>query len=107
MLTYSRTLNGDLEGLGMRDAFVPNGADFTGMSSAGKSLYVSFVKQKTFVRVDENGTEAAAATVTGVGVTSIPSAVVMRVDRPYLFVFRERLSGTLLFMGKMTTMAGA
>ncbi len=107
MLTYSRTLNGDLEGLGMRDAFVPNGADFTGMSSAGKSLYVSFVKQKTFVRVDENGTEAAAATVTGVGVTSIPSAVVMRVDRPYLFVLRERLSGTLLFMGKMTTMAGA
>ena len=107
MLTYSRTLNNDLAGLGMRDAFVPNGADFTGMSSAGKSLYVSFVKQKTYVRVDENGTEAAAATATGVGTISLPSTVVMRVDRPYLFVIRERLSGTLLFMGKITNMAGA
>lgn len=103
---YARTLNGDLDQLGMHDAFVPNGADFTGMSSAGKSLYVSFVKQKTFVRVDENGTEAAAATATGVGVISLPSTVLMRVDRPYLFVIRERLSGTLLFMGKITSMAG-
>ncbi len=105
-LTYSRTLNHDLAALGVQNAFVPNVADFTGMSSAGKSLYVSFVKQKTYVRVDEAGTEAAAATVTGVGVTALPSAIVMRVDRPYLFVIRERLTGALLFMGKITNLAG-
>ncbi len=105
-LTYARTLNGDLQALGMRDAFVPNGADFTRMSSAGKSLFIDFVKQKTYVRVDENGTEAAAATVTGIGVTSAGPTLTMRVDRPYLFVIRERLTGTLLFMGKIASMEG-
>jgi serine protease inhibitor len=106
-LTYSRTLNGDLAALGMRDAFVPNGADFTGMSSQGNSLYISFVKQKTYVRVDEEGTEAAAASATGVGTTAVEDPVIVRVDRPYLFVIRERLTGTLLFMGKITSAAGA
>ena len=101
-LTYGRTLNGDLMALGMPSAFDPDAADFSRMSAAG-GLYISFVKQNTFVHVDESGTEAAAATATGVGVTSVqePPPAVMRVDRPYLFVIRERLSGTLLFMGKI------
>ena len=52
--------------------------------------------------IDEEGTEAAA--VTGVGVTATAAQVpkVMRVDRPYIFVIRERLSGTVLFMGRIT-----
>jgi serpin B len=59
------------------------------------------VEQKTFVEVNEEGTEAAAATAVGVGVTSAPLVVTMRVDRPFVFAIRERLSGTILFLGVM------
>ena len=103
-LSYERTLNDDLAALGMKVPFVPNKADFTRMSPAGLNLYISFVKQKTFVDVHEEGTEAAAVTVTGISVTSAPVVTPMRVDRPYLFVLRERLSGTVLFMGKISRM---
>lgn len=103
-LNWERKLNDDLKALGMRQAFVPDGADFTRMAAApaGNHLYVDFVKQKTFVAVDEEGTEAAAVTAVGIGVTSAPPS--MRVDRPYIFVLRERLSGTILFMGKIVRM---
>ena len=100
-LEYERTMNDDLSALGMVVPFEPNVADFTRMSPLGKQLYISFVKQNTFVNVDEEGTEAAAVTVTGIGATLAPAYSVMRVDRPFLFVIRERLSGTVLFMGKV------
>ena len=100
-LSYERLLNDDLKALGMVAPF-GDGADFTRMSSLGRQLYISFVKQNTFVKVDEEGTEAAAVTVVAVGVTSVgPRFHVMRIDRPFLFVIRERLSGTILFMGKV------
>jgi serine protease inhibitor len=100
-LTYERKLNDDLKALGMHDAFVPDGADFTGMAAApvGHHLYIDFVKQKTFVDINEEGTEAAAATAVGISLTSAPPS--MRVDRPYLVAIRERLSGTILFIGKI------
>ena len=105
-LEWSRVLNDDLETLGMHDAFVPDGADFTRMSTTrGHSLYIDQVKQKTFLDINEVGTEAAAVTSVGVSVTSVtappPS---LRVDRPFIFVIRERLSGTILFMGKIVRM---
>lgn len=105
-LKWERKLNDDLKALGMQQAFVPDGADFTRMAASpiGLHLYVQFVKQNTFVAVDEEGTEAAAVTVVGVGVTSLPVIPVMRVDRPWLFVLRERLTGTILFMGKIVRM---
>jgi serine protease inhibitor len=106
-LSYERQLKSDLQALGMRAAFIPDGADFTKMSSRGRELYIKFVKQKTFVDVNEEGTEAAAATAVGIGVTSMPLTVTMRVDRPYIFVLRERLSGTLLFMAKIARMPAA
>lgn len=101
-LTYTRKLNDDLKALGMAVAF-DDRADFSRMAdpSAGH-LFISFVLQKAFVDINEEGTEAAAATVVGIGVTSAPLDTEMRVDRPYLFVIRERLSGTILFMGKVT-----
>jgi serine protease inhibitor len=49
--------------------------------------------------VNEVGTEAAAVTVVGIGVTSAPMPV--RIDRPFVFAIRERLSGTILFLGKI------
>jgi serine protease inhibitor len=105
-LEYERKLNDDLKALGMLDAFVPDGADFTRMAPAptGHHLYIDFVKQKTFVEINEEGTEAAAATAVGIGLTSAPPA--MRVDRPYIFAIRERLSGTILFLGKIVEMPG-
>lgn len=97
-LEYTRTLNDDLKALGMIDAFAA--ADFTRMSaSRGLDLYIQFVKQKTFVDVNEEGTEAAAATAVGIGLTSASPNFV--VDRPFIFAIRERLSGTILFMGKI------
>ncbi len=100
-LEWERTLNEDLKALGMRDAFIPDGADFTRMSPRGRELYITVVKQKTFVEVNEEGTEAAAVTNVGIGVTSAPVPVNFHVDRPFVFVIRERLSGTVLFMGKV------
>lgn len=98
-MEWSRTLNDDLKSLGMRDAFVDGGADLSRIGPSG--LFISYVKQKSYVDVNEEGTEAAAVTATGISITSAPQTVMMRVDRPFLFVIRERLSGTILFMGKV------
>lgn len=96
-LEYEKTLNHPLQGLGMRAAFQPHAADFSGMSP--RALYVSNVKQKTFVEVNEEGTEAAAATSVEMRAVSMPPFVM--VNRPFLVVIRERLSGTILFIGKI------
>lgn len=98
-MEWKRELNDDLEQLGMTLAFQPNNADFTRMSPRGLELFITRVLQKTFVDVDEQGTEAAAATLVGVGLTSAPAA--FRADRPFLVVIRERFSGTILFIGKI------
>ncbi|MDH3205443.1 MAG: serpin family protein [Gemmatimonadota bacterium] len=95
-LTYDGFLNDALKAMGMEVAFAP-GADFTRMSPIGDELCISFVRQKTFIEVDERGTRAAAVTGVGVGVTSAPPSFVA--DRPFFFAIRERLSGTLLFTG--------
>ena len=98
-MEWSRTLNDDLERLGMGRAFQPYQADFTQMSPAGRDLYITQVVQKTFVDVDEEGTEAAAATNVGMGTTSARPD--FRANRPFLVVIRERFSGTILFIGKI------
>lgn len=96
-LDYERVLNETLVALGMETAFHELEADFSGISPLGADLFISEVKQKTFLEVNEEGTEAAAATSVGVGPTSAPPS--FRADRPFLLVIRERLSGTLLFVG--------
>lgn len=99
-LAWEDTLNNELKAMGMRQAFIPDVAQFTRISRLmGNRLYIDFVKQKTFVDVNEAGTEAAAVTVVGVGVTSAP--VPVRIDRPFVFAIRERLSGAVLFLGKI------
>jgi serpin B len=60
-------------------------------------LFISEVRQKTYMKVDEEGTEAAAATSVGIMPTSLPPGITL--DRPYLLAIRERLSGTILFLG--------
>ncbi len=62
-------------------------------------MYIDRVDHKTFVRIDEEGTEAAAVTSVGVGTTSAP--IPFTIDRPFVLVLRERFSGAILFMGRM------
>jgi len=101
-LEYKLTLNAVLKKLGMGVAFEPGQADFSRIVD-DVDLFISKVLHKTFVQVDEEGTEAAAVTVVEMRYTSIepPARTAMRVDRPFMFVLRERQSGTILFMGKI------
>jgi serine protease inhibitor len=104
-LEYNRRLNDDLTALGMGIAFDDSRADFYRIADVRPArLYLSRVEQKTFVEVNEEGTEAAAATAVGVSVTSAPQVFEMRVDRPFVFAIRERLSGTVVFLGVMNAM---
>ena len=96
-LNYEIKLNDVLATLGMPTAFT-NQADFTKINPGGK-LFLSFVKQNTFVAVDEKGTEAAAVTTGGISVTSLPPTYLG--DRPFVFVIHEKTSGTVLFIGKI------
>jgi serpin B len=96
-LEWKSELTAPLTSLGMGIAFKDGAADFRGISKSDQ-LFISSVLQKTFVDVNEEGTEAAAATSVGVSVTSAP-APLLRADRPFLFAIRERLSGTVMFMG--------
>lgn len=100
-LEWGDSLNGVLKALGMGVAFQPYQADLSGIAGDPGDLYISFVKQNTFVDVNEEGTEAAAVTVVGVGLTCACGPVEFRVDRPFVFLIRERFSGTILFMGKI------
>jgi serpin B len=97
---YEKSLNDMLKSMGMSIAFSTTKADFTNIDKRGQ-LYISEVKHKTFVQVDEEGTEAAAVTSVGVGTTSVGQTTVMRVDRPFIFAIRENNSGTILFLGKI------
>ena len=96
-IAWGDTLNDPLRALGMAVAFTDQ-ADFSGISPT-TALLISEVRQKTFVDVNEEGTEAAAVTSVGMAPTSMPLRVVMQVDKPFIVVIRERLSGTILFVG--------
>jgi serine protease inhibitor len=98
-IEYEDTLNKALIDLGMGVAF-GNRADFSRISD-DRDLYISSVRHKTYVRVDEVGTEAAAVTIVEMREVSLPDVFSMRVDRPFLFAIREHHSGTLLFIAKI------
>ncbi len=91
-----------LRTLGMQDAFLKGIADFSGIDGT-RDLLISSVFHKAFVDVNEEGTEAAASTGVMVGVTSMPPPPeVFRADHPFLFLIREKSTGTILFMGRLT-----
>jgi len=98
-LEYEVSLNAVLEALGMEIAFDKDQADFTNLYAGPERAYISKVKHKTFVDVNEEGTEAAAVTSVEIGITSAPQRLV--VDRPFLFAIRENFSGAILFLGKI------
>ena len=86
-----------LENLGMTDAFDPVKADLSGV--ADDALYVQSAEHSAYVKVDEQGTTAAAATGFGSSSSSAPPSIVA--DHPFLFVIRDKLTGTLLFIGRI------
>jgi serpin B len=96
------SLKDTLSDMGMRDAFSPEDADFSGMTG-NTELFISDVVHKAFVAVDEAGTEAAAATAVIVGTTSIPTEppVEVTLDRPFIFLIRDIETGAILFIGRV------
>jgi serine protease inhibitor len=98
---YKATLNEALEALGMGIAFDRESADFSAMHPIPPRLYLSEVKHKTFIEVNEEGTEAAAVTSVEVGVTAMPEIFTMIIDRPFFFAIADNLTGTILFMGSV------
>lgn len=98
---YEKNLNKDLTDLGMGIAFVPGQADFSGISDAGQ-LSISFVLHKSYVDVNEEGTEAAAITVVGIITTAMPGDSdykYFNVNKPFVFVIKENTTNSMLFMG--------
>ena len=98
-LEYDLELKAALTALGMGIAFTES-ADFTNLFAPG-GVYINKVKHKTFVDVNEEGTEAAAVTSVEMTLTSTGGPVRIVIDRPFLFAIRENYSGTILFMGKI------
>jgi len=102
---FEATLNEPLRNLGMRVAFDPQNADFSGILQSSQKPFISEVRHKAYAEVNEEGTEAAAATSTDIQVISamIPSKTFrMVVDRPFFFAIRDNASGALLFLGSVS-----
>lgn len=92
-----------LEGLGMPDAFECRKADFTGIARPAGELCITHVFHKAFVKVDEKGTEAAAATAVTVTRSAVPGGQPKQfhADHPFLFFLRDAGSNTILFAGRV------
>jgi serpin B len=96
-LEYGAKLNDALGALGMEIAFIPGAADFSRMYQKDP-VWIDEVRHKTFVEVNEEGTEAAAATTVSTALGTPPG---FWANRPFVFVIRENESGAILFIGKI------
>jgi len=92
-----------LSALGMPTAFSGN-ADFSGMTGK-KDLYIDFVIHQAYVKVDEKGTEAAAATAVSMKTTAMMPRNVFRADHPFIFIIQEKDTGNILFLGRVVNPA--
>jgi len=98
---YENELNNELADLGLGIAF-SDLADFTGINKDG-NLAISRVKHKTFIEVNEEGTEAAAVTSVTMGVTSAgPGMNDFAIDHPFLFAIKEKYTNAILFLGMVS-----
>lgn len=99
---FDSALNNSLKALGMTDAFSGGIADFSGIDGLPGNLFISLVQHKSFVAVDEDGTEAAAATAVVMDESSGPvDTYDMTFDRPFLFAIIDRPTGAVLFLGRV------
>lgn len=106
---FRLSLTSTLREMGMTDAFDDGRADFTGMigETAEQTLFISDALHKAFIKVDEAGTEAAAATVLIMQATggAITQPIEFRADRPFIFAIRDRVTGSVLFLGRVVSPA--
>lgn len=102
-LEYETNLNKVLSNMGMPTMF-SDAADLSKISPPAGKIKVGFVKQNTFVAIDEKGTEAAAVTTIGIEVTSAPILPEFICNRPFLFIISEKQSNTILFAGKIVNL---
>lgn len=101
---FNETYNSILHNMGLKDAFSDLVADFSGMTDAKPGLKVEAVIQKAFIEVNEEGTEAAAATAVMMGLRcAIPTRppIMFKADRPFIFLIRDKKTNIILFMGKV------
>jgi serpin B len=99
-LEYSKKLNNVLKSMGMDLAFTDK-ADLSKIAKPAGALKVGFVKQDTYVAVDEKGTEAAAVTTIGIELTSVPVYPEIVCNKPFVFLITEKTSNTVMFVGKI------
>jgi serpin B len=99
-MTKSREMSDLLKELGMKSAFDPYSADFSGINTT-EGLYISGVFHKAFINVNETGTEAAAATAVVVGATAFAPLPEFRADHPFIFFVMDKPTGSILFMGRV------
>ncbi|MBN1507520.1 MAG: ankyrin repeat domain-containing protein [Sedimentisphaerales bacterium] len=101
-MTRQFRVDATLKSMGMTDAFNLRLADFSGMTGS-RELFIDAVVHKAFVEVNEEGTEATAATVVAVAKKAMPSEPPMfRADHPFLFLIQENHTGSILFIGRLT-----
>jgi serpin B len=99
-IRWGRPIEHELAAMGMPTAFT-DAADFTGMTADGKQLKIDSVVHKAFVAVDEEGTEAAAATGMAMTTKALVLPIEFKVDRPFLVFVRNAKTGDLLFAGRI------
>lgn len=109
-VTWATDLFEALQALGMKAAFDPDSADFSGINGLrppdAEALYISAAVHRAFVEVNEQGTEAAAATALAMEPRSAAlfmerRAIDFDADHPFLFAILDRKSGTILFLGRL------
>jgi serine protease inhibitor len=96
---YETPLNEHLKLMGMKDAFDGSNADFGGISDL--NIFISKVMHKTYIKTDEEGSEAAAATSVSIGLTSIGPGNIIKIDRSFLFAIVEENTESILFIGRV------
>jgi len=97
--SYKNELNNELITMGMADAFKSGAANFANISDIG--LYISKVNHKTYIKTDEEGSEAAAATSVEMNFTSIGPSETIKINRSFLFAIVEDDTNSILFIGKV------
>jgi serine protease inhibitor len=97
---FEDSLNTPLTDMGMGIAFIPGEANFSKINP-GNDIFISMVKQKAYIDVNEKGTEAAAATVVEMELTAIPDKKYFTVNRPFMFVIKEKDTNAIIFIGRV------
>jgi serpin B len=95
---YKKEMKEILTGMGMGIAFTDT-ADFSNISD--RNLLINLVLHQAFIETNEEGTEAAAATIVGIGATAMPMRPELNIDHPFIYIIRETSTNTILFMGKV------